>query len=135
MNRLRKIPPRDWATAVQAEINSAWESLVAAGSPSVAPSWITFATDPAKQFIKQVGIEQGVVETIEIAMSAFPSMSSLAVTLDEDEESGKQTIVIKIKVQSTLDQALNEYEAFIQAWMASPAWQAREHICLSYRIG
>lgn len=99
------------------------------------PSCLAVATVPAKQFISQRGIEEAFTDSIGIAKSAFRSVNFLSIALDEGEESGKQSIVIEIKIQSTLEKALTDYETFIQSWLASPAWHAREHICLSYRIG
>jgi hypothetical protein len=71
-------------------------------------------------------------EALRLAQVWFPGIEALTVSVREDYENEDVWLSLKITVRAGVEEALQSYERFVQAWVETVPWPKRGLIRLSY---
>jgi hypothetical protein len=85
-------------------------------------------------FSAQHGLLQHLQRVSNLIERCFPSVQALSIQLEEDPETGEQSVVFDILTRGTIREVLDQYQDYTRQLVATIPWTERSKIRLSYNI-
>ena len=73
-------------------------------------------------------------ESVQLIKACFPSIRNLELGLEQDPETAEEWLVIEIEVAGEIEEILERYDRYTEAWVKLASWPERDKVRLSYNI-
>ncbi len=88
----------------------------------------------ALRFCSRRGISQYLLRALTLTEQHFRSVRQISTETEQDPETGEKWLILDVMIEGDVDDVLDNYDNYTDAWVASVPWPERDMIRLSYNI-
>ena len=82
----------------------------------------------------ELGILEWLYKALRLVEECFPKVDALRLETEGDPETDERWITVEMTISGRIDQFLEQYDRYVEQWVASTPWPERDKIRLSYNL-